>query len=105
MVSVTEPEVISAAEGVYTALTSVALLKVPVPEVVQVEDVAAPLRVPAKVYVLPEQIVASLPALVIAPGLIVSTIASLTAGQIPGGLSVVRVNVTVPDVISAADGV
>ena len=48
-VKVTVPAVISAAEGVYTAFTKVALLNVPVPEVVQVEDVAPPPRTPDKV--------------------------------------------------------
>ena len=49
MVKDTVPEVMSAAEGVYTAFTSVALLNVPVPDVVQVEAVALPPRVPDKV--------------------------------------------------------
>ena len=49
--------------------------------------------------------VASLPALTVAAGFIVSTIASLTAAHVPIGSSVVRVNVTVVDVTSAADGV
>ena len=49
--------------------------------------------------------VASLPALTVAVGLMVNTIASETAGQGPAGSLVVMVNVTVPEVISAADGV
>ena len=49
MVSVIVPEVISAAEGVYTAFTNVALLNVPVPDVVQVDEVAPPLLVPDNV--------------------------------------------------------
>ena len=48
------------------ALTSDALLKVPVPDVVQVEVEAPPPRVPDKVYVLPEQMEALLPALTVA---------------------------------------
>ncbi|HEX5001193.1 MAG TPA: hypothetical protein VFW78_01750, partial [Bacteroidia bacterium] len=46
MVSVTTPAVISAAEGVYVAFTMVASSKVPVPDVVQVEEVALPPRLP-----------------------------------------------------------
>ena len=49
--------------------------------------------------------VTSLPALTVAAGFIESTIASLTAGQGPAGSFVVKVNVTVPDVISAEEGV
>ena len=56
-VKVTVPAVMSAADGVYTAFTKEALLKVPVPLVVQVLLVADPPRVPAKVTVLPAQIV------------------------------------------------
>ena len=48
-VSVTLPEEISAADGVYVELVSVALLKVPVPEVVHIDEVALPLREPASV--------------------------------------------------------
>ena len=81
------------------------LLNVPVPDVVQVLLAALPPRVPDKVWVLPEHIVASIPALTVAVGFIVSTIASLTAEQGPTGLSVVIVNVTVPAVMSAAEGV
>ena len=103
--NVTDPEVISAAEGVYVAVSDAELLKVPVPEVVQVEEVALPPRVPDNAYMLPEQIVASTPALTVAAGLIVSIIASFTAGQMPAGSFVVNVNVTAPKVMSAADGV
>jgi hypothetical protein len=49
--------------------------------------------------------VALLPALTVETGLMVSNIASLTAGQVPGGSLVVSVKVTLPAVISAADGV
>ena len=48
MVSVTTPEVISAAEGVYVAVKEVASSKVPLPEVVQVDEVALPPRDPDK---------------------------------------------------------
>ena len=54
---------------------------------------------------LPEQIVASTPALTVAIGFMVKTIASLTDGHGPAGSLVVMVNVTVPAVMSAADGV
>jgi len=49
IVSVTTPAAISAAEGEYTAFNIVALSKVPVPEVVHVDDVALPPRVPLSV--------------------------------------------------------
>ena len=45
------------------------------------------------------------PALAVAAGLIVMVIVEETAGQGPEGSSVVRVNVTVPVVISAPLGV
>ncbi|MDQ3051523.1 MAG: hypothetical protein M3Q95_11600 [Bacteroidota bacterium] len=54
---------------------------------------------------LPEQIVASKPALTVAVGLILNTIASLTALQVPTGSLVVNVSVTVVAVISAGEGV
>ena len=47
IVRVTVPAATSDAEGVYTGLTIVALLKVPVPDVVHVEAVALPPRIPA----------------------------------------------------------
>ena len=49
MVKVTVPTVISVAEGVYVAVKEVASLKVPVPDVVHVEEVALPPRVPERV--------------------------------------------------------
>ena len=64
-----------------------------------------PPLVPDKVWVLPEQIVASTPALTVAIGFMVKTIASLTAEQGPAGSLVVMVNVTERAEISAADGV
>ena len=48
-VSVTVPAVISAAEGVYTAVAEVASLNVPVPVEVQVKLVATPPIEPARV--------------------------------------------------------
>jgi hypothetical protein len=48
-VSVTDPAVISVADGVYTALSAVALLKVPVPAVVHVPVVIEPVIEPVKV--------------------------------------------------------
>ena len=48
-VNTTEPAAISAAEGVYTAANKVASSKLPVPDVVQTEETAEPLRVPARV--------------------------------------------------------
>ena len=49
-------------------------LKVPVPEVVQIEKVALPPNVPAVVDVLPAQMVASGPALTVAMGFTVSAV-------------------------------
>ncbi len=105
MVNVTEPEVMSAADGVYVAVIDVTSKNVPVPEVVHVDDVALPPRVPASVCVLPEQIVASLPAVVMATDCITSNIASLTGPHGPAGSFVVSVKVTFPAVISAVEGV
>ncbi len=79
--------------------------KVPVPDVVHVDEVALPPRDPESVCVVPEQIVASLPAFVVATGLIVKTIASFTDGQGPAGSFEVIVSVTDPEIISAADAV
>ena len=87
------------------ALTRLALLKVPVPEVVHVDETALPPRVALNVYVFPEQMVALLPAFTVAKAFIVSTIPSLAALQDPVGLSVVSVSVTDPEEISDAEGV
>jgi len=54
---------------------------------------------------VPAQIVASVPALTVAAGLIVKTIASLSEGQGPVGSFDVIVSVTDPDEISETDGV
>jgi hypothetical protein len=105
IVSVTEPAVISAADGVYVAVADVELLNVPDPELVHVSDVAPPPIDPPNVNVLPAQIVPSKPAFAVAALLMVRTIASDTALHDPAGSLVVNVNVTEPAVISAADGV
>jgi hypothetical protein len=105
IVNVTEPAVISAAEGVYTVVGSVFNKNPPVPEVVQRIEVAPPPKVPSVACVEPEQMVAAAPAEAVAAGSIVSSIASDTEPQGPAGSSVVMVNVTDPAVISAADGV
>ena len=78
---------------------------VPSPDFVHVLLVALPPLVPKRVYVLPEHIVASAPALAVAAAFIVSIIASVAAGHGPAGSSVVIVKVTVPIVISVAPGV
>jgi uncharacterized protein with FMN-binding domain len=105
IVSVTDPALISAAEGVYVVFTLDALAKVPVPEVVQVEDVALPPMDPLRVAVLPEQIVCADPAAAVAAGLIVKVIKSVAAEQGPAGSLVVMVKVTDPAAMSAAEGV
>ena len=89
------------------ALSRVALSNVPVPELAQKELVALAPLIPASVYVLPAQMVASGPALAVVPGLIVKTIEETAAvqGPAPSGSLVVRVRVTLPAVISAAEGV
>jgi uncharacterized protein with FMN-binding domain len=104
-VRVTVPAVISAADGVYTAVADVALLNDPVPDVVQDKLVALPPIEPARVWVEVLQIVASLPAFAVAVGLIVNIIESLTKPQGPSGSLVVNVRVTEPALISFADGV
>lgn len=105
IVKVTEPAVISAAEGVYVAFDEEALLKVPVPEEDQVRDVAPPPIIPFKVYGLPAQMEAFVPAFAVGAGLIVRTIASLAEAHGPEGSFDVIVNVTEPDEISEAEGV
>ena len=105
IINVTVPALISAAEGIYSAVSMVASSKVPVPEVVHVELVALPPRVADKMWLLPEQMFASVPAFTDAAVFIVNTIASLADTQGPAGSFVVIVKVTVPEEISAADGV
>ena len=65
------------------------LLKVPVPLVLHVADVALPPMAPAIVAVEPAQMVWSIPALTVGAGLIVKVMGEFAAGQIPGGSSVV----------------
>ena len=104
-VSVTVPAVISAALGVYTALSVVLLGEnVPVPPD-HVAVVAEPPIVPASVTVLLPHIVCAGPASTVAAGLIVITTLSDAAGHAPAGSLVVSVSVTVPAATSAADGV
>jgi hypothetical protein len=55
MVKVTDPELLSDALGVYVVLRADAFAKVPVPDVDQVEEVAAPLRVPVTDTVVTEE--------------------------------------------------
>ena len=104
-VIVTEPAVISADEGVYTAVSDVALSKVPVPDVVHVDETALPPIVPDNEFVFPEHMTTSAPAFAVAARLMFNTMASLAAGQGPAGSFDVIVNVTLPAVISAAEGV
>ena len=70
-VSVTLPEAISAALGVYTAVIEVIVEKLPDPEEDHVADVAPPPKFPDKVAVVFEHIVLSAPAFTVANGLIV----------------------------------
>jgi hypothetical protein len=83
----------------------VALANDPVPEVLQVVDVAPPDLVPVSATVPIEQIVWSAPAPTTAAGLIVRIRASLTGPQTVGGSLVVRVRVTKPADLSARLGV
>ena len=87
------------------AVRDAALSNIPVPDVVHVEEVALPPRVPESVWLVPEQIVASVPALTVAAALMESIIASFTAGQMPAGSFVVSKSVTLPAVMSEAEGV
>ena len=104
-VSVTVPAVLSAAEGLYTALRVLAFgAYVPVPPD-QAALTAEPPMLPARVAEARAHIDWSGPALTVAAGNIVTVIASLAAGQGPAGSLVVSVRVTAPAVISAALGV
>jgi hypothetical protein len=105
-VRVTDPELLSEALGVYVVTRAEAFAKVPVPEVVQVEEVAAPLLVPVSDTVLTEeQTFWSAPALTMATALIVKSKASFTGPQTVGGSFVVNVSVTLPALLSAPLGV
>jgi hypothetical protein len=103
-VSVTVPVVLSAALGTYVAF-SVVLFgeKVPLPDVDQ-EPPDATVTLPASnTLALLAQTVLSAPAFAVGAGVIVTTIASLTAVHVP--IPVVRsVSVTVPAALSAALG-
>jgi hypothetical protein len=66
IVITTEPAAISAAEGVYVVVAVVVLLKVPVPAVLHVNEVALPPIDPVIETVLLAQIVLSIPAFAVA---------------------------------------
>ena len=68
---------------------------------VQVELVALPPILPAKVIVPPAHTVCTVPALAVAAGLTVIVLVALTAVQGPAGSLVVNVNVTVPVKLAA----
>ena len=70
-------------------------------------ELVLPLIVPGNVYVLPEQIIASIPALTTAIGLISISIESviIVQGPVPSGSLLEITNVTEPANISAAEGV
>jgi len=99
-VRVTVPVVI---DGVYVDVKEDAFEKVPL-GALHVELVALPPIVPANVTVPPAQIVCAAPALAVAAGFTVTTTVDVAAvhGPAPSGSFVVKVRVTVPDVI---DGV
>jgi len=105
IVRVTVPAAISAALGVYVVVSAETFANVPVPEVLQVELEAPPPLVAETETTLPAHISWSAPALTVGTGDIVSIIASERSGQGPDGLLVARVNVTLPDDISAALGI
>jgi uncharacterized protein with FMN-binding domain len=105
IVNITVPLVISEEEGVYVAFVNDALSKVPVPLLVHVEEADPPAIIPARVYVVPEQMAALAPASAVAAGLIIRVIESATAEQIPAGSFVVAINITLPAVTSVAEGV
>ena len=95
------PAVISAAEGVYTAV-GLLLLNEPVPLVDQVALLAAPPNVPAIVAVAFEQMTLSGPALIVATGsmLINTVLMASEQGPAPSGSSLVSVNVMLPGPIT-----
>ena len=99
-VRVTVPVVI---DGVYVDVKEVGAENVPL-GALHVELVAPPPIVPARVTVPPAHIVWAAPALAVAAGLTVITTVDVAAvhGPAPSGSFVVKVSVTVPDVI---DGV
>ena len=104
-VNVTLPVKISFDDGMYVAAINDESSNVPVPEVVQVIELAPPPNVPDNVTVLLEQIVASLPALTTETGFMVNSNVSIACVHIPDGSFVVRINETEPAIISFADGV
>jgi hypothetical protein len=103
-VNVTVPALISAAPGVYTGVSELVELKVPVPEVVH-KTLDWFVAVPVKVCVLPWQIVASFPALAVGVFLIIRILVSDVEAVQGETAEAVKVNVTVPALISAVPGV
>jgi hypothetical protein len=93
-VSVTDPELMSPALGVYVAVGEL-LENVPEPLVVQVPLVAPPPSVAFNVAELLEQIVCGAPAFTVGAWFTVIVLVSVT-GVHPDGASVVSVSVTVP---------
>ncbi len=104
-VNMTEPVVLSAADGVYIGVRD-ALLKVPVPLLAQVAPVAGavidPVRLIAALLAHTEFTEAML---TVAAGVMVITFVAATGVQVPLPALVVAVIVTVPLVISVAEGV
>ena len=87
------------------AARSLATLKDPVPDEVQVPEEAGRPTAPFMVAVLPAQMVRSTPALTVGVGNRLMVTASFREGQGPPGVPEVSVRVTAPEAISAAVGV
>ena len=89
------------------ALVIVALLNVPSPVVLHSKVVALPPITPARVKVLPAQMVELTPALAVAIGLMVKVIeeVAVVQGPSPSGSLVVMVKITDPVEMSVAPGV
>src|ERR1043166_1206395 len=104
-VSTTLPFAISAAVGMYTAVSEwLSGINVPLPPL-QLAELALPPMLPARLVAgAPAQTFLSGPAETVAGMLMVTAITSFTARHGPGGSFVVTVSVTVPATRSAALG-
>lgn len=81
--SFTLPAIVSAEDGVYTAVNDVASSKVPLPLLVQLVVVVLPPLLPVRLAVCPAQMVWLLPASIVAAWSIVTITESIAAAQPP----------------------
>ena len=104
-IRLTDPEAVSAALGIYVALSAVPFgEKVPVPELVHCPPEATNTDPFNDTFALFPQTDWSMPALDDGGGVIVMTVVSLTALQVPLP-DEVRISVTLPETLSAAEGI